>query len=174
LTIEKAGTAFYASIVSSDPRLIMKKLLHVALFCALSGLAHAEDGHEVWLRYAPLENTALAKYPVLPAGVVTFGDTAILSNARDEMIRGIRGMLGRTLRITKEFPNEPSIVLGTVASLKTAAPELAIPRIDKDGFWLANARIRGIQCLVVTSPAERAVLYGVFAYLSKIACKQSV
>jgi alpha-glucuronidase len=152
----------------------MKKFLCVSIFCALSGLLHAEDGHDAWLRYAPMKNIARSKYTMLPAGVVAFGNTAILSNAREEMIRGIRGMLGRTLRISKELPNEPSIVLGTVASLNAAAPELAIPRIGRDGFWLANVNVRGVRCLVVTSPDESGVLYGVFALLGKIAREQNV
>jgi alpha-glucuronidase len=128
----------------------------------------AETGREAWLRHAPLKSTARAKYASFPAGVVALGDSAILDKAREEMTRGVRGILGRTLRIQKDLPKEPAIILGTTASLKSAAPALTVPQIGKDGFWLARTSVRGIRCVVITSPDDRGVLYGVFALLSKI------
>ncbi len=82
-------------------------------------IGYAGTGREAWLRYAPLNETARAKYASLPAGVFLAGDSAILGNARSELIRGFRGMLGRTLRAEKELPKEPAIILGTAASLRT-------------------------------------------------------
>ncbi len=150
----------------------MKNMFLLAVL--LPGLLHAETGQDAWLRYAPLKSAAQARYASLPAGVVVFGDTPILDNARDEMIRGIRGMLGRTLRIEKELPKEPIIILGTVGSLKTREPSLTIPEIGKDGYWLGKASIRGIQNLIIMSPNERGVLYGAFGFLSKIAREQDL
>jgi len=152
----------------------MNRLLCVALCCAFSNLLPAEDGHDAWLRYAPLQDAVKGKYEALPAGVVVLGDGAILANARKEMIRGIRGILGRTLRAERALPKEPAIILGTVASVQSSAPSLAIPKIGKEGFWLGRAKIRGNRCLVITSPDERGVLYGVFAFLSKIARAQDI
>lgn len=152
----------------------MKEILCAAVLCIFSGLLYAEDGHEAWLRYAPLNRVARVKYAAMPASVVALSDTAILNSARDEIVRGIRGMLGRTLRISKQLPGEPAIVLGTIGSFKSAAPELAMPRIGKEGFWLANTKIRGIQCLVIASPDERGVLYGAFDLLNRMAREQAI
>src|SRR5262245_52841678 len=74
--------------------------------------AHAETGYDAWLRYAPIEDrTVRERYNALPASVVALGDSDILAAARDELVRGIRGMLGRTLRVAKELPAEGTIVL---------------------------------------------------------------
>ena len=61
--------------------------------------ARAETGYDGWLRYAPItDRAARERYATLPAVVVALGDSPIIVAAQDELIRGIRGMLGRTLR----------------------------------------------------------------------------
>jgi alpha-glucuronidase len=152
----------------------MKILIRVIALCALSNLLHAETGRDAWLRYAPLKAAVRAKYASLPASVVVSGNSAVLAKARAEMIRGLRGMLGRTLRMEKEMPKEPAIILGTTDSLKSILPALAAPKIGKEGFWLAWTNLRDTRCLVIASPDDRGVLYGVFAFLGKVAREQDV
>ncbi len=152
----------------------MRKLLWTLITAISLQSVYAETGHEAWLRYVPLKGVVQSKYGSLPAGVFVLGDSAILANARGEMIRGIRGMLGRTLRVEKEWPKEPAIILGTVASLKSAAPALHVPGLGPDGFWIGTAGINGARCLVITSPEERGVLYGVFFLLNRIARQQDI
>jgi alpha-glucuronidase len=155
-------------------RIKMKIIIRVILLCALSNLLYAETGHEAWLHYAPLKSVARAKYASLPAGVIVLGDSAVLGKAQEEMIRGVRCMLGRTLRIEKELPKESAIILGTTNSLKSIMPVLVVPKIGKEGFWLTWTNFKGIRHLIITSPDDRGVLYGVFAFLSKIAREQDI
>lgn len=148
----------------------MKKLLCVLVLCTLSNLLHAETGHEAWLRYAKLDGPAKAKYASLPAATVVLGDSPILQNARQELIRGVHSMLGRTLRIEKELPKEPAIVLGTTASLKYKMPALTGRGIGKDGFNIRKVD----QHLIILAHDDRGVLYGVFALLNKIAREEDI
>jgi alpha-glucuronidase len=150
----------------------MKKYLRILLGLMTCSTLPAETGAEAWLRYAPVKNTA--NYEGLPAGVVVIGESPILKNAGTEIVRGIRGMVGRTLRLEKKLPNEPAIVLATVESLRSADPSINIPSIGKDGYWLGKASIHGTRRFVITSPDERGVLYGVFAFLGKIACERDI
>src|SRR4051812_3857001 len=76
----------------------------------------AETGYEAWLRYARLNPAAAAQYDRLPRTLVVLGDSPILSAAREELVRGVKGTLGRTLRIEPQMPREGAIVLGTLAS----------------------------------------------------------
>ena len=80
----------------------------------------AETGYEAWLRYAPLEKAGAQLYRSLPAAVVALDDSAVVNAAQDEMIRGMRGMIGRTLRVETAVPREPVIILGTFGVLKNA------------------------------------------------------
>ena len=130
---------------------------------------HAEASRDAWLRYAPLESAVRSKYESLPASVVVLGNSAVLRTAQGEMIRGLKGMTGKTLDAGRGV-RERAIVLGTLATIHAAAPGLAPPNpLGAGGFWLITAQVRGFDCLIVTSPTERGVLYGVFAFLNKVA-----
>ncbi len=158
----------------------MKYMLQIAVIGALlfgsceADLLHAETGREAWLRYAPLQDNARAEYDSLPANVIVLGDSAILHKAQEELIRGLRRMLGRTLRAGKKLPRESAIVLGTIMELRNVVPELTDPKIRQDGFLLTTAKIHGSNCIIITSSNDRGVLYGVFALLHKIAREQQI
>ena len=152
------------------------KILGV-VFASLLFAAHAgaETGAAAWLRYAPLDREAAKNYSGLPAAVVVVGDSQILTSAQSELVHGLRGMLGRTMREEKTLPAEDSIILGTFAGLKGLAPELALRSdVREDGFLLSVEKIRGLDRLVIAAPNDRGVLYGVFALLSKIARNESL
>ncbi|MGC2529155.1 MAG: alpha-glucuronidase family glycosyl hydrolase, partial [Candidatus Acidiferrum sp.] len=137
--------------------------------------AHAETGAEAWLRYAPVDARAAQKYASLPASVVTLGDSPVLASAKNELIRGVRGILGRTLRDDKTLPQENAIILGTLRSLRTLAPEIAGgTALRDDGFLLSAEKVHGFDCLIIAAANDRGVLYGVFALLSKIARGENV
>jgi alpha-glucuronidase len=148
----------------------------VALFLALGGTcARAETGAEAWLRYAPLDKSAAQKYAALPASVAVLGDSPLLDSAKGELIRGVRGMLARTLREEKTLANGNSIVLARLSVLRADSPKIFEQAdLSEDGFLLANEKIHGIDCLVVTGATDRGILYGVFALLNKIARGESV
>jgi alpha-glucuronidase len=137
--------------------------------------ARAETGAEGWLRYAPLDKTAAQKYAGLPTRLVVVGESPVLESAKGELIRGIRGMLGRTLGVQKSLPHESAIVLGTVFALKAAVPAL-LERVNLhgDGFLLATMPSGGVEYLMVTSTSERGVLYGVFQLLSQVARGENI
>jgi alpha-glucuronidase len=132
---------------------------------------HAENGYDAWLRYTPLDESARAKYQSLPTSVAVMGDSAVLSAAKSELIRGFRGMLGKTLRDENGRIEENSIVLGTFGNI----PGLEPPgKLGTDGFGLTTRQVSGVHCLVIAATTDRGVLYGVFALLSKIARLESV
>ncbi|HEY6291938.1 MAG TPA: alpha-glucuronidase family glycosyl hydrolase [Terriglobia bacterium] len=136
----------------------------------------AESGYEAWLRYAPIEDApARQQFDTLPAVVVALGDSPEVKAAQQEMIRGVRGMLGRTLRAETNPPDESSIVLGTLAEIAQAAPgtHLSAP-LKQDGYWLRSTTVRGHSCLLITAVNGRGVLYGAFGVLRKIALQQPV
>jgi len=159
-------------------------LKRIALFTILasfiagyfpSAQLHAETGAEAWLRYARLDMHTADQYDTLPSIVVVLGDSVILNSSRQELIRGISGTLGKTLRLENQLPQEPAIFLGTISAVQKAIPELHPPaNLGQDGFWLTNTHMHGKNCLVITATNDRGVLYGVFSLLSKIARAESL
>jgi alpha-glucuronidase len=136
-------------------------------FLACCFAMQAETGHDAWLRYAPVQFRGS-----LPAVVVAAGDGPVETNARNEIVRGVRGMLGRTLRIESALPKEPAILLGTFDELSKLLPALSPKaKIDPGGYWLTTVSSR---FLVVAAPDESGVLHGAFALLRKIALGEPV
>jgi len=147
----------------------LNRLFLIALFA--SGLS-AETGINAWLRYAPLPEEAARPYrAAIPAVLVTYGKSPVLMSAQAELLRGVRGMLGRTLRLEEKLPAEPALLIGTVADF----PQL--PRDTKlaaDSYWLTTIRVNGMAHTVIAGGDERGTLYGAFAYLRKIGAGESL
>jgi alpha-glucuronidase len=139
--------------------------------------ARAETGYEAWLRYAPIEDTSVQKNfeQTLPAVVVTLGKSELEQSSQKELLRGIRGMVGRTERIEAVLPDEDAIVLGTFDEIKNAVPSFATPPdVLDDGFCLKTISSGGHKFLIVTAPNDRGVLYGTFTLLRKIGLQESL
>lgn len=127
---------------------------------------HAESGADAWLRYAPSYSQ-----PV-PAVVATVEDSAVIGSARTELLRGVRGMAGKTLRIEVGVPAESGIVLGTLDKLPREWNLRAT--LAPDSYWLKTIAIGNIRYIVVTGPNDRGVLYGAFALLRKLGIGESI
>ena len=141
----------------------IRKLFLLAAYSALLLLvssAHAEDGHEAWLRYESLDGASAKMFASLPHSVRVEGDSLVLRSAREELTRGIHGMLGITP--VAQRANAPAIVLTTDKNL---APE---------SFRIRWSDAPGKKSLRITGGDDRGVLYGVFALLSKIARHESL
>jgi alpha-glucuronidase len=118
----------------------------------------AETGADAWLRYAPLEPAARVTYAGLPAVVVVTGDSAIMQAAAQELVRGVRGMLGRTLRIEAREPEEDTIVLRVD------------PAMTAESYFVRA----GPHLVSISGGDERGVLYGVFAFLRRMALHREI
>ena len=137
-------------------------------------LVRAETGREAWLRYAPLEGAVLQQArDATPAVVVTIGDSPVVRSASSELIRGVRGLLGRTLRVTAELPAENAFVLGTLGDLRARAPELThASSVAPDAYFVKAVNRGSAVHTVIAGANDRGVLYGVFDVLRRISLGQ--
>jgi alpha-glucuronidase len=94
----------------------------------------AETGYDAWLRYRPIDEPAVRQiYDRLPRSVVTLRRSPALTSAQSEIVRAVKGMLGRTLRASEKI-SEDAIVLATSDSLTAAFPALSPPKnLTSDG-----------------------------------------
>ena len=78
--------------------------------------------------------------------------------------------MGRTLRESAELPQESTFVIGALDNIHALIPNLhPTSQLAADGYWLTTAKVKGHGVIVITAANDRGVLYGVFAFLSKIA-----
>jgi len=122
----------------------------------------AETGGDAWLRYAQTSAS-------VPSVLATLGGSPLFDSARDEILRGIRGMAGKTLRLERGMPKENAIVIGAL----DAFPNLSA-NLPPDAYWLKSVRSGTIEYTIVTASNDRGVLYGSFALLRKIALGQPI
>lgn len=160
--------------LQSLTRLMSVAVLVISAFAVCAAVAQAETGYKGWLQYAPIHDAAvLRRYGSLPAVVVTLHDSPIMQSAQWEMIRGVRGMLGRTLRAESRIPDESAIVMGTLPDLHRALPGLALDaKLKPDGYWLRSVSVGRRPCLLIAAINDRGVLYGAFAVLRKLALRE--
>ncbi|HBS61438.1 alpha-glucuronidase family glycosyl hydrolase [Stenotrophomonas sp.] len=133
---------------------------------ACAGNAHAEDGYALWMRYVPLEPALAADYRRHLAQVVAPDQTPAQRAARDELARGLTGLLGSAPPMQGAAAGGATLVLGTPDSSALIAPlRHEIDTLGDEGYLLRHARMDGRDVLVVAARHDTGVLYGVFHLL---------
>ena len=147
-----------------------------AVFFLSVGLLRGESGYDAWLRYERLSGAALDQYrQEVPAVLATLDESVVSFSARDEIVRGMRGMLGRTLRAESSVPQESAVVLGTLEEIRRAVPAWRLEAsLAADAFWLKTVTAGRVNYIVITASNDRGLLYGAFALLRKIALGEPV
>jgi alpha-glucuronidase len=132
--------------------------------------ARAEDGYELWLRYPVVTSAALlAEYRAAVTGVWATGDSATARVARDELHRGLRGLLGREVAAVSAVGRDGIVLAGTPATSPAIAglglgAELA--RAGAEGYVLRTLTPRPQRrIIVIAANSDVGVLYGTFAFL---------
>jgi hypothetical protein len=125
-----------------------------AHFC-VAPVAHAEDGHDLWLRYRPVE--AGAGYAA--AAIAPVADTPTLNVARAELERGLTGLVGAPSATADRV-----ILIGTPES-SSAIAKLALPlkAAGDEGYLIRTLTVDGKATTVIAANRDVGVLYGVFA-----------
>jgi alpha-glucuronidase len=129
----------------------------------------AEDGSNLWLRYAPLNETTAARYRPLVRGVVVEGNSPTASIIREELASDVKGLLGVDLGNPEDAKlSDGSIVVGTSESSALVrrlgwTDELA--RLGPEGFILRKITIENHPVIVIASMSEAGALYGAFHLL---------
>jgi len=147
-----------------------------ATLLVLTFALHAETGHDAWLRYAPLEGAALVRaQSEIPAVIVNLDNSPLAASANAESVRGLRGMIGRTLREEAAIPREGAIVIGTLDEIRQAMPQWNLQAdLAPEGYWLKSMDSPGVHYTLIAASDPRGLLYGAAALLRKAAMGESV
>jgi alpha-glucuronidase len=131
---------------------------------------HADTGYDAWLRYVPVTEPAVRdSYDRLPLSLVVFGQSHVLLSAQSELVRAVKGMLGRTLREGDKLSADDAFVLSGIDSVHSAFPKLAVPKnLMNDGYWLKSATINRRKLVLIVGTNEPGALYGTFALIRKM------
>ncbi|KAF1721612.1 alpha-glucuronidase family glycosyl hydrolase [Pseudoxanthomonas japonensis] len=141
--------------------------LGVALaLLACTGTAWAEDGYALWMRYVPVDATSAGGYRAHAQEIVAPDRTATQRVAREELERGLAGLLGVMPRLRTTLGDGGAFVLGTPQSSPWVAPfRRDLQALGDQGYLLRSARIGERDVIVVAARDDVGVLYGVFHLL---------
>ena len=147
----------------------------LALAVCLAGMAapaRAQTGHDLWLRYTPVEAHYRSLYVV--SGIVSERSSPTLDVAAAELRRGLAGMLGAAPD-TLAAPRDDILVIGTPASSpQIASLHLPLAAVGSEGYLIRHVTIAGHRAVVIAANSDIGVLYGVFAYLRLIQMRRPV
>jgi alpha-glucuronidase len=134
----------------------------------------AETGYECWLRHERLPPAQQpGGYRDLAAHLVVRGHSALLVTARDEVARGLGGLLGVTPVPAASPPRAGGcVVLGSAEEpeVARALAEAGATPPAGDGFSILQPRAgHDRRQLVIAGGTEAGCLYGAFALLRRIA-----
>jgi alpha-glucuronidase len=129
----------------------------------------AEDGSRLWLRYDLIADESLRQaYSAAVAEVVVPEvPGAVVASARDEIVTGLRGLLGRDAPVVAKAGGGNTLVLGTsrdpwVASVVGAGDLRAA---GDEGYVIRRVAHRGGHRIVIAANRDVGLLYGAFAFL---------
>ncbi len=161
-------------------RTISVPLIAVLALAALGfgapGVARAQAGSDLWLRYDPIaDEAARSAYRRAVSAIVVPSDTATGRIVKDELQRGLRGLLGAEVPVAGAVTGAGAVIAGTpgtsplVAALGwTEALDLA----GDEGYLIRSATVGGHAATVIASRGEAGALYGAFHFLRLIQTKQ--
>ncbi len=172
---------------AGEPGRVRSALRRVARTCrlmALCGLAAllpvapalAEDGHGLWLRYVPVQAAQAAGYRARATELVVAATTPTGHKAtRDELQRGLQGLLGATPAPPHGASRDGAVLVGTPAgSPQLAALKLDLEALGGEGYLIRSVRIDGRPATAVAANTDVGALYGAFHFLRLVQTGQSL
>ncbi|MCF3468009.1 alpha-glucuronidase [Stenotrophomonas sp. GD03777] len=147
-------------------RAVGTRLCAVLALLACAGGAGAEDGYRLWMRYQPVATTVAAVYRRQLAEVVAPDGTPMQRATRDELARGLSGLLETAPPMRTAITTDHALVLGTPqSSALVAAFGNEIATLGDEGFLIRQVRTGGRDVLLVAARRDVGVLYGMFHLL---------
>ena len=143
----------------------------VAILIALlaAPATDAEDGYELWLRYPPVSNAALrGEYRAAVSALAFPGQTPTLGAARQELLRGLRGLLNEDVPLVDSVSQDGIVVVGTPESSPVVAGldlEADLRPAGDEGFVIRSMPVSGKRGTVIAANTDVGVLHGVFRFL---------
>ena len=150
-------------------------LLVILLFSVL--MIHAEDGYNLWLRYAPVENVQMREaYQNQFSNINVAGNSATSEAISEELKKGMKGLLGIESNIQSAY-NQQSLLIGTPKnSNEIAGLNLSdkLQELGAEGYLISTQKINGKNTLIVASTGEIGTLYGTFHLLRMLQTQQNI
>lgn len=155
----------------------MKRTLiaSAAALLAFATAARAEDGYDLWLRYRPVEAAEARAYRAAASELVVAEGSPTLAVARDELARGLSGMLGAAPPLAAAPTRDGALIVGTPANSRLIAGlKLPLEPLGPDGYLVRSVTVDGRRATVIAGNSDVGALYGAFDFLRRMQTRQPI
>jgi alpha-glucuronidase len=156
----------------------MKKPAFLLFLLSASIHLLAEDGYELWLRYKTIENkTLLTSYRQQITEINSYGNSASIEAAKEELSNGLAGLLNTTILFTNSVKKNGTLIIGTPnnsAVINKLGLQNKLQSLGNEGYLIISKIIGGKTSTLITANTDIGVLYGVFHFLRLLQTNQSI
>jgi alpha-glucuronidase len=155
----------------------MKRILYLLLLLLAFDSIRAENGYELWLRYRPIENSALLNvYRKDLASILLQGNSSTATIIKEELSKAFSGMMGTKAPFTSSLTKSGTLIIGTTASpiIQAADIKTDLSKINAEGFVISTKQINGKKCILIAATTEVGTLYGTFHFLRLLQTSQPI
>ncbi|MGZ8545621.1 MAG: alpha-glucuronidase family glycosyl hydrolase, partial [Flavisolibacter sp.] len=144
----------------------------VLLFCFQA--LRSEDGYRLWLRYDRISNAELLKsYQATIRNLHFYGSSPSLSAAKNEMLKGLRGLLDKEVSMPPEV-GHGSVVVYSKQSGALVEADFDYDALGDEGFYIRTIHPDQRQITLITAKTDQGLLYAVFHYLRLLQTQQDI
>lgn len=152
-------------------------IIFLFIVCFLTK-GHATNGYDLWLSYKKVtNNTLLKEYREILTGTCVLGDSETIKVTREELKRGLDGLLDMQLEISVEQQKSTSFMVAQKKDLPLAVLQKLSKEFDligEEGFIVKEIQLNRKKILVITGLKDVGVLYGVFKFLRLLQTHQTI
>jgi len=148
----------------SLPLLVLAGLVFLAC-AATSSASESPSGSPLWLNYQALTPDMQKEWSAVVQRVYCPGSSAILLNARNELLAATEQLAGRKVSISEALDGDGLVVLGTLTQLKALLSKRLVEKgeaLKDEGYVIERALVGEKETTVILSKDEAGVLYGTF------------
>ncbi|MBN1414664.1 MAG: alpha-glucuronidase [Bacteroidales bacterium] len=134
-------------------------------FTAVSG----EDGYRLWLRYEAISDTGISRsYHSALQQILVTGNSGTIDAVREELERGLEGMLGKKALFVSQLISNGTLMIGTPESSALIASlplKDQLQKTGQEGYVIKNCNVFNKACIVIAANNDIGLLYGTFHFL---------
>ncbi len=153
----------------------MKRLLLLVVLFTLVTNSKAENGYDLWLRYAKVQDTKLqVQYRSLLANISVIGDAPTIRVIKNELSKASAGMLGVHPIFSNNAQYGSLIISKSPPFAVPVSTRLPIREIGPEGYVIKKEIHNRKTYTTITANSDMGLLYGVFHLLRLMQTQQDL
>lgn len=155
----------------------MKKTILLSCMLAVSFIATAENGYDLWLRYHLIaDKQALSSYRQSLTGFLFTHASPVMTTAKEELRLGLQGLTGIPVTGHTSLQHGTIIAGKAGTSAYFSAPEITekLAQVGTEGYIILSKTINRKKVTIISANSDVGVLYGVFHLLRLVQTYQPV